>query len=242
MNILVIDIGGSHVKLHATGQPAPRRFESGRHLTPESMVEEVKRRTHDWPYEVVSVGYPGLVGPDGPEVEPGNLGPGWVRFDFAAALDRPTRVVNDAAMQALGAYTGGRMLFLGLGTGLGSALVTDRVVIPLELGSLPYGRRRTVADHVGRGGLKQHGEARWLETVVRVVEHVRDALKADYVVLGGGNAKHLGKKLPPAVRLGNNLTAFRGGYRLWGIEDVPTMKVNGAVQPTAAAVNAWRVL
>ncbi|HYH65036.1 MAG TPA: hypothetical protein VD866_10110 [Urbifossiella sp.] len=218
MNILVIDIGGSHVKLHATGQPAPRRFESGRHLTPESMVEEVKRRTHDWPYEVVSVGYPGLVGPDGPEVEPGNLGPGWVRFDFAAALDRPTRVVNDAAMQALGAYTGGRMLFLGLGTGLGSALVTDRVVIPLELGSLPYGRRRTVADHVGRGGLKQHGEARWLETVVRVVEHVRDALKADYVVLGGGNAKRV-KPLPPHTRRGGNEDAFAGGFRVWE-EDV----------------------
>ena len=218
MNVLVIDIGGSHVKFLATGQPVARRFESGRHLTPEALVEEVKRRTPDWPHEVVSVGYPGAVGPDGPEAEPGNLGPGWVRFDFAAAFDRPVRVVNDAAMQALGAYTGGRMLFLGLGTGLGSALVTDHVVIPLELGSLPYGRRRTVADHVGRRGLKQFGEPRWLETVIRVVEHVRDAMKADYVVLGGGNAKRV-NPLPPHTRRGGNEDAFAGGFRVWE-EDV----------------------
>jgi polyphosphate glucokinase len=214
VNVLVIDIGGSHVKLLATGQPAPRRFESGRHLTPQSLVEEVRLRTHDWPFEAVAVGYPGLVGPDGPEVEPGNLGPGWVRFDFAAAFERPTRVVNDAAMQALGAYTGGRMLFLGLGTGLGSALVTDRVVIPLELGSLPYGRRRTVADLVGKRGLKRRGAAAWLATVVRVVEHVRDALKADYVVLGGGNAKRV-QPLPPHTRRGGNEDAFAGGFRVW---------------------------
>jgi polyphosphate glucokinase len=218
VNVLVIDIGGSHVKFLATGQPVARRFESGRHLTPDFLVEEVKRLTHDWPHEVVAVGYPGAVGPDGPEADPGNLGPGWVGFDFAAALGRPTRVVNDAAMQALGAYTGGRMLFLGLGTGLGSALVTDRVVIPLELGSLPYGRRRTVADHVGKRGLKHLGEAAWLATVVRVVEHVRDAMKADYVVLGGGNAKRV-DPLPPHTRRGGNEDAFAGGFRVWE-EDV----------------------
>ncbi|QDU20109.1 ROK family protein [Urbifossiella limnaea] len=218
MNVLVIDVGGSHVKLLATGQPAPRRFESGRTLAPESLVEEVKLRTHDWPYEAVSIGIPGAVGPDGPEVEPGNLGPGWVGFDFAAAFGGPVRVVNDAAMQALGAYTGGRMLFLGLGTGLGSAIVTDHVVMPLELGSLPYGRRRTVADHVGKRGLKYLGEAVWLATVIRVVEHVRDAMKADYVVLGGGNAKRV-DPLPPHTRRGGNEDAFAGGFRVWA-EDV----------------------
>ncbi len=232
MNVLVIDIGGSHIKLHATGQPAPRRFESGRHLTPAMLVEEVKRRTPDWPHEAVSVGYPGAVGPDGPEAEPGNLGAGWVGFDFAAAFGAPVRVVNDAAMQALGAYTGGRMLFLGLGTGLGSALVTDRVVMPLELGSLPYGRRRTVADHVGRRGLKQFGEAAWLATVIRFVKHVRDAMKADYVVLGGGNAKRV-RPLPEHTRRGGNEDAFAGGFRVWE-EDV-----DPHCCPTAAP---WRVV
>ncbi|MBN9521023.1 ROK family protein [bacterium] len=220
MNILVVDVGGSQVKLHATGQPAPRRFESGRSLTPAALVEDVRRRTADWPHEAVSLGYPGAVGPDGPEAEPGNLGDGWVGFDFAEAFGRPVRVVNDAAMQALGAYTGGRMLFLGLGTGLGSALVTDRVVIPLELGTLPYGRRQTWADRLGRRGLKRYGEAAWLTTVTRVVEHVREAMKADYVVLGGGNAKRV-RPLPPHTRRGGNEDAFAGGFRLWEEEVDP---------------------
>lgn len=232
MNVLVVDVGGSHVKLHATGQPAPRRFESGRHLTPVALVEEVRKRAADWPHDVVSLGYPGAVGPQGPEAEPGNLGPGWVGFDFTEAFARPVSVVNDAAMQALGAYTGGRMLFLGLGTGLGSALITDRVVVPLELGSLPYGRRQTIADRVGKRGLKRYGEPAWLETVTRVVEHVRDAMKADYVVLGGGNAKRV-RPLPPHTRRGGNEDAFTGGFRVWE-EEVDPHRC-----PTAAA---WRVV
>lgn len=232
MDILVIDVGGSHVKLHATGQAAPRRFESGRHLTPVALVEEVRERTADWPHDAISLGYPGAVGPKGPEAEPGNLAAGWVGFDFGEAFARPVRVVNDAAMQALGAYTGGRMLFLGLGTGLGSALVTDRVVVPLELGNLPYGRRQTWADRLGRGGLKRHGEAAWLTTVTRVIEHVRDAMKAEYVVLGGGNAKRV-RPLPPHTRRGGNEDAFTGGFRLWDEE------VDPHSYPAEAA---WRVV
>ena len=218
MNVLVIDVGGSHVKLLATGQPARRRFDSGTYLTPAHLVEEVKKRTPDWPHDAVSLGFPGAVGPDGPEAEPGNLGPGWVGFAFAAAFGRPVRVVNDAARQAIGAYTGGRMLFLGLGTGLGSALVTDRVVIPLELGSLPYGRRQTMADRVGKRGLRRHGEPLWQEAVAEVVGRLRDAMKADYVVLGGGNAKRV-EPLPPHTRRGGNEDAFTGGFRVWE-EDV----------------------
>ncbi|HEX4607937.1 MAG TPA: hypothetical protein VH092_07015 [Urbifossiella sp.] len=232
MNVLVVDIGGSHVKLHATGQPTARRFDSGKHLTPVGLVEEVKKITAGWPHDVVSLGYPGAVGPSGPEAEPGNLGPGWLGFDFAAAFGRPVRVVNDAAMQALGAYTGGRMLFLGLGTGLGSALVTDRVVVPLELGSLPYGRRESMADRVGKRGLVRHGEAAWQATVAEVVERLRHALKSDYVVLGGGNAKRV-RPLPRHTRRGGNEDAITGGLRLWE-EEVDPHRC-----PTAAA---WRVV
>jgi polyphosphate glucokinase len=232
VNVLVIDVGGSHVKLLATGQPAARRFDSGRHFTPVALVEEVRKRVLDWPYDAVSLGYPGAVGPSGPEAEPGNLGPGWVGFDFAAALDRPVRVVNDAAMQALGAYTGGRMLFLGLGTGLGSALVTDRVVVPLELGNLPFGRRESMADRLGKRGLKRHGEEQWQQSVAEAVGRLRAAFGADYVVLGGGNAKRV-RPLPAHTRRGGNEDAFTGGFRLWEEE------VDPHSCPVAAA---WRVV
>lgn len=214
MNVLVIDVGGSHVKLLATGQAGPRRFDSGTHLTPEALVERVKGLTADWRYDVVSLGYPGTVDPDGPTDEPGNLADGWVGFDFGAAFGRPVRVVNDAAMQALGAYDGGRMLFLGLGTGLGSALVADRVVIPLELGCLPYTDGETIADRLGKKGLKRHGADAWLRTVGEVVKALRRAFQADYVVLGGGNAEKV-DPLPEGARRGGNEDAFAGGFRLW---------------------------
>lgn len=232
MDILVVDVGGSHVKMLATGQPKSRRFDSGKHLTPDHLVERVRKMTADWRYDVVSLGVPGLVGPTGPEDEPGNLSDGWVGFDYEAGFGKPVRVANDAALQALGGYVGGRMLFLGLGTGLGSALVADRVVVPLELGNLPYSRRETLADRLGKAGLKQFGPDAWGRAVAEVTANLRDAFAADYVLLGGGNAK-LVHPLPEGVRRGGNKDAFAGGFRLWE-EDVEPHD-----RPPSAA---WRVV
>jgi polyphosphate glucokinase len=214
MDVLVIDIGGSHVKLRVSGMPRVRRFKSGPEFTPADLITLVQDATHGWPHDAIAIGFPGTVDENGPTAEPGNLGTGWVGFDFAGALGRPVRVVNDAVMQALGVYAGGRMLFLGLGTGLGSALVTEHVIVPMELGSLPYGDGRTIADHVGRHGLKQRGERRWLRDVVRVTDMLREAFVADYVVLGGGNAKRV-TPLPRRTRRGDNAHAILGGFRLW---------------------------
>jgi polyphosphate glucokinase len=205
------------------------------------MVAKVQELSQDWPYEAVSIGYPGLVGDHGPRAEPGNLGPGWVGFDFAAAFDRPVRMLNDAALQALGSYEGGRMLFLGLGTGLGSALIADHVIVPLELGQLRYKKGMSLWDALGRRGLKSLGERVWKRTVKKTVVTLMHAFLADYVVVGGGNATKL-TKLPPGVRLGHNLTAFRGGFRLWGIEDVPTLSPEGAEFHTVPLPAPWRVI
>ena len=213
MDVLVIDVGGSHVKLSMKKDEA-RRFESSDGLTPTALVEQVRQHTDDWSYDVISLGFPGTVGPDGPEGEPGNLGDGWIGFDFEDAFEKPVRLVNDAVLQALGAYDGGRMLFLGLGTGLGSALVTEHVVIPLELGNLPYRNGDTMADRLGRRGLKDHGRAVWMEDIQAVSSVLRDAFAADYLVLGGGNAEHV-DPLPRGARRGGNADAFVGGYRLW---------------------------
>jgi polyphosphate glucokinase len=240
-SILAVDVGGTKLKILLSGETEPRKAKSGSKLTPEKMVEEVKALAKGWRYDAVSVGLPAQVGPHGPIGEPGNLGSGWVGFDYAAAFDCPVRLVNDAAMQALGSYEGGRMLFIGLGTGVGSALIVDHVLIPLELGDLHF-ERGSVSDMLGRGAYEEQGKKAWRKAVNSLVPPLQKAFLADYVVLGGGNAKHLGKRLPPGVRLGNNLTAFRGGYRLWGIDDVPTMKVNGTRRPRAAAVGDWRVL
>ena len=224
--ILSIDVGGSKVKFLASGETEPRRVPSGRELSPAQMVERVKALSRDWDYDAVSIGYCGLVGGSGPLAEPENLGSGWVGFDFAAAFGRPVRIVNDAAMQALGSYDGGRMLFLGLGTGLGSVLIIDNTLVPLELGELRHRNDETYSERLGRKALKRDGKKVWRRRVLKVVPSLQRAFLADYVVLGGGNARHLGEPLPPGVRLGHNLTAFRGGYRLWGIGDVPT-QVNG---------------
>lgn len=214
MRILVIDIGGTNVKLLATGCAERVKVASGPTLTPERMVALVRAATRGWAYDVVSVGYPAPVRDGRPAAEPRNLGPGWLGFDFAAALERPTRVVNDAAMQALGSYEGGRMLFLGLGTGLGSALVIDGIVQPLELGHLPYRRRGTFEAYVGAAGLARFGRRRWRRFAVDVTTRLAEAMQADYVVVGGGKAKHL-DPLPPGVRRGSNANAFVGGFRLW---------------------------
>lgn len=214
MKTLVIDIGGSHVKLLATGHRTPLRVPSGPDLTPEAMVAGVLEATSDWQYEAVSIGYPGPVAKNHPSREPVNLGTGWTDFDYESALGKPVKMINDAAMQALGSYDGGVMLFLGLGTGLGTTLVRDEVVIPLEIAHLPYRKGRSYEDYVGQAGLERLGEEKWKRHVGIVVELFLAALNAEYAVLGGGNVRHF-TELPPKCRRGDNLNAFRGGYRLW---------------------------
>jgi polyphosphate glucokinase len=213
MKILAIDVGGTHVKILATGETDKREIESGPTMTARQMVSDVTKLADGWEYEVVSIGYPGPVVDHRPTAEPSNLGSGWMGFDFAAAFGRPTKVINDAAMQALGSYEGGRMLFLGLGTGLGSALIVDGVVQPMELGHLPY-KKRTYEDYVGAHGLEEFGKKDWRKHVEDVVERLVAALQPDDVVLGGGNAKKL-KEMPPLCRLGDNANAFKGGFRMW---------------------------
>jgi polyphosphate glucokinase len=213
MNVLVIDVGGTHVKILATGQSTPREFPSGPKMTPNQMVSGVKQLVGTWEYDVVSIGYPGPVVQNKPVAEPHNLAPGWVGFDFQAAFARPVKLINDAAMQALGSYKNGKMLFLGLGTGLGSALVVDGIVQPMELGHLPY-KKATYENYVGRQALEQNGKKKWRRNVREVVDCLVAALEPDDVVLGGGNAKKL-KEMPSHCRAGDNANAFSGGFRLW---------------------------
>ena len=213
MRILVVDIGGTHVKVLATGQAERREFESGPTLTVRQMVAGVKRLAKGWNYDLVSIGYPGLVLKGRIAAEPHNLARGWVGFDFAKAFGKPVQVVNDAAMQALGSYAGGTMLFLGLGTGLGSALVVDGHVVPMELAHLAY-KKATIEDYVGLRGLERFGKKKWREHVAFMVERFTAAMHPDEIVIGGGNAKKL-KELPPGCRLGDNSNAFIGGFRLW---------------------------
>ena len=231
--ILAVDVGGTKVKILASGETEPRKLKSGPAFTPTDLAAEVRKLAKGWRYDAVSIGLPAQVGEEGPIAEPGNLGAGWVGFDYAAAFDCPVRFMNDAAMQALGSYEGGRMLFLGLGTGVGSALIVDHVLITLELGDLHF-EDGVVSEVLGREALEKEGKKAWRKAVLGVVPPLQKAFLADYVMLGGGNAKHMGKTLPPGVRLGNNLTAFRGGFRLWGIEEM-----NGKKHSTVAG---WRFL
>jgi len=211
--VLVVDVGGTSVKILATGQDEHRSFASGPTLTPGQMVFGVKKLARDWDYDAVSIGYPGPVLHGRPIAEPYNLGRGWVGFNFAAAFGHPVKVINDAAMQALGSYTRGKMLFLGLGTGLGSTMVVDGIVEPMELGHLPY-KKGTYEDYVGEAGLKRHGKKKWRRHVADVVARFFAALEPDDIVIGGGNVKKL-DALPPHSRAGDNANAFRGGFRLW---------------------------
>jgi polyphosphate glucokinase len=215
-NVLVVDVGGTSVKILATGQKQHRSFPSGPTLTPKRMVSEVKKLASDWRHDVVSIGYPGPVLRGRPVAEPHNLGRGWVGFNFAAAFGCPVKVVNDAAMQALGSYKGGKMLFLGLGTGLGTAMIVEGIVEPMELGHLPY-KKGTYEDYVGRAGLERHGKKKWRRHVADVVTRLIAALEPDDTVIGGGNVGKL-EAPPPHSRAGDNANAFRGGFRLWDQE------------------------
>lgn len=214
MRVLVIDVGGSHIKALATGHRVPVKILSGPNLTAKEMVRSIRQAVANWKYSAVSIGYPGVVMHGKPVNEPRNLGVGWVGFDFKKAFGCPVKVINDAAMQALGSYQGGRMLFLGLGTGLGSALVIDGVLEPMELAHLPYKKGRTIEGYVGNAGLKRLGRKKWRRYVLDVVTRLKAALEVDDVVVGGGNAKLL-RRLPAGARLGANANAFIGGYRLW---------------------------
>ena len=230
MNVLVIDVGGTHVKILATGQTERREFESGPAMTPAEMVAGVLKAAEGWAYDVVSIGYPGPVLRGKPLSDPHNLGPGWVGFDFDSAFKHPVKVINDAAMQALGSYRGGRMLFLGLGTGLGSAMIVDGILEPMELGHLPY-RKATFEDYVGIRGLQRLGRKKWRKRVADVVACLVAATEAEEVVLGGGNVKKL-DALPPLCREGDNDNAFAGGFRLWEQAPADTTTVK-ATAPTA---------
>jgi polyphosphate glucokinase len=212
--VLVVDVGGTHVKVLVSGQKQKREMDSGPQLTAQQMVDGVKKLAAGWPYDVVSIGYPGPVLHNKVVLEPHNLGKGWVGFDFDRAFGKPVRIINDAAMQALGSYKGGRMLFLGLGTGLGTAMVIDGTIEPMELGHMAFKKGRTFEDYVGLRGMQRLGKARWRKEVAEVVQRLRAALEPDYIVLGGGNAKKL-KELPPNSELGANANAFLGGFRLW---------------------------
>lgn len=214
---LVVDVGGTHVKLLATGKRTPIHIDSGPHLTPRVMVRTVLAATEHWRFRRVSIGFPGPVRNNRPQREPWNLGKGWVGFDFERAFGCPVRVINDAAMQALGSYDGGKMLFLGLGTGLGSAMVCNGDVIPLELAHLPYRHGKSYEEYLGAAGRTKLGKHRWRKHVLDVIDLFVAAFVADYVVLGGGNAKHM-NGVPRNVRIGDNSNAFRGGFRLWGDE------------------------
>ncbi len=213
MKVLVIDIGGTNVKMLASGQDIPRKFPSGKEMTPLTMVNGVLDAAKDWEYEAIAIGYPGPILCGQPMTEPVNLAPGWMGFDFSAAFHLPVKIINDAAMQALGGYQGGKMLFVGLGTGLGATVILDGTIEPLELGRFHY-KNGTLEDYVGARGLQRLGRKKWQRHVELVVERLIAALKPDDVVLGGGNAKKL-KGLPPGTRLGDNANAFLGGLRMW---------------------------
>lgn len=237
-SVLVIDVGGSRVKVLATGQHTKREFVSGRSLTPRRMVSKVRKLVADWKYDAISIGYPGPVLRNRPVSEPWNLGKGWMGFNFEATFKCPVKVVNDAAMQALGSYKRGKMLFLGLGTGLGSAVIVDGIIEPMELGHLPY-KKATFEDYVGVRGLEKYGKKKWRRYVADAVERLIAALEPEDVVLGGGNVHKL-NKLPPGCRVGDNTNAFRGGFRLWEKADGSTRDKHPCVQAPSRPLEVER--
>ena len=223
MPTLAIDIGGTHVKVLAEGQKTPVKIDSGSFMTPEIMTASVLKAAENWKYDRIAIGYPGPVINDTPVLDPHNLGPGWVDFSYETSFGKPVRMLNDAAMQALGSYHGGRLLFLGLGTGLGSAMVIEGIVQPMELAHLPYKKGRTYEDYVGLRGLERMGKKKWRKITAEVIELLHTALRTDSVVIGGGQAKLL-KNLPRHIQLGSNDNAFRGGFKLWKEPDPSRQK------------------
>jgi polyphosphate glucokinase len=232
MNVLVVDVGGTHIKVLTSGQKESRKFDSGPALVPASMVAGVRKIASDWHYDVVTIGYPGPVLHNRPVADPHNLGRGWLGFNFEAAFGHPVKLINDAAMQAYGSYKGGKMLFLGLGTGLGSTMIVDVIIEPMELGHLPY-KSHTYEYYVGQRGLDRLGKHKWQRHVADVVIRLIAALEPEDVVLGGGNVKQL-DNLPPGCRAGDNANAFLGGFRLW--------KKDPAARPTALATTPSKQL
>lgn len=228
--VLVVDVGGTHVKVYAPGYRTPLKIDSGPNMTPQKMIESVLKATMGWKYDVVSLGYPGPVQHGKPLRDPVNLGPGWVEVDFQKAFGCPVLIINDAAMQALGSYHGGRMLFLGLGTGLGSALIVDGLLEPLELGHLPYRRGKTFEGYLGAAALKRRGKKKWIKNVFEVVAQLKNALQVDYVVLGGGNCRKL-TTLPSDTALGENEAAREGGVRLWNEAGMSTLRTASVSAP-----------
>lgn len=223
--VLVIDVGGTHVKLSATSEKKVCKIPSGPTMTAAKMVDAVKKNTKDWKFDCISLGYPGPIINGRPLREPHNLGGGWMRFDFNKAFGCPVKMINDAAMQALGSYHGGRMLFLGLGTGLGSAMIVNGVLEPMELAHLIYKKGKTYEDYLGLRGMERIGKKKWRRYVAKVAESLKTALEADYVVLGGGNNKKL-KELPPGTELGSNEHAFKGGFRMWeNVKPKPSLTI-----------------
>ncbi len=231
MKILVVDVGGTNLKVCVTGRTEAVKIPSGPKMTAARMAEAVRKATAGWDYDVVSIGYPGAVVAGQPAVEPRNLARGWVRFDYRKVFGKPVRVVNDAAMQALGSYRRGRMLFLGLGTGLGSAFVADGVVEPLELGHLPYRKGRTYEDYAGLRGLQRMGRKKWTKHVVKIAALLKAGLQAHEVVLGGGQTKKL-KTVPEDLRIGSNANAITGGYRLWEQAPARLCAPRGSARPS----------
>jgi polyphosphate glucokinase len=236
MKVLTIDVGGTHVKILLSGEKEPRKIPSGPAFTPRRLVEDVKKLAEGWKYAVISIGFPSPIHNNAPVAEPFNLGKGWVDFDYEKAFGCPVKMINDAAMQALGSYKGGKMLFLGFGTGLGSAVVTDDALLPLELGHLPF-KKKTFEDYVGVHGLEKSGKDRWTKHVFETVEILTAAILPDYVVLGGGNVKKL-KELPPACIAGDNANAFIGGFRLWEGPADSSSKPDPAIRKAARATRS----
>jgi polyphosphate glucokinase len=232
LKVLVIDVGGSNIKCRATGREEEVRFTSGPAMNAQAMVDGVLQRTRGWAYDRVAIGYPGAVKDDQPVRDPHNLAPGWVDFDYRAAFGKPVKIINDAAMQALGSYAGGKLLFLGLGTGLGTTMVIDGMLLPMELAHLPY-RKKTFEDYVSEEALERNGKKRWRKAVTDVVARLTAALLPDDVVIGGGNVRHL-TKLPPGCRKGDNENAFAGGFRLWqGSAAAPRKAAAGKTRKTS---------
>lgn len=218
LRVLAIDIGGTKVKMLLNGELEPRKALTGPEFTPINLLNTVNELTTDWEYDAITIGFPGLVGPNGPVAEPGNLGSGWVGFDFAGAFQKPVKILNDAAMQAVGSYEDGRMLFLGVGTGLGTTLIVDHVILDCELGGLRWNSRKTIGELLSKRSIKKLGLRKWRDAVRVIVHDLMAAFVADYVVVGGGNAKLI-DSLPAGARLGHNQTAFRGGFRVWGVDN-----------------------